>query len=244
MIEAVAATPRIAASSFSSPAICSFKARACFNWSRDGEFVMSARVKETRRKGQCEDGRMEPRYYSGWRFLSFPRRGKHIRFKLYGRGTSSQWDLLADFRAPNPAPGPYPVWKPMTLPATVTRGGLKFTLVKLVSGTKIGRFIPREKPPHTRATCRIEQNGGQAPALFPWRMSAIDATGNKVTYRDIEMGTTNGFVFYDARGLGLSPSEVWRLTIELTDEKVLPEGYPKVGSHIYPIEFLARPTRE
>jgi uncharacterized protein YcfL len=58
------------------------------------------------------------------------------------------------------------------------------------------------------------------------------------------MGTTNGFVFYDARGVRLSPSEVWRLTIELTDDKVLPEGKVKVGSHLYHFEFLARPTRE
>jgi hypothetical protein len=45
-------------------------------------------------------------WISWWDFTSFPRRGKTLRFRIYARKSLAQWDTLADFTLPNPAPSP------------------------------------------------------------------------------------------------------------------------------------------
>jgi hypothetical protein len=143
---------------------------------------------------------------SAWHFSSFPRCGKQIRFRLYGRGVSNQWNLLADLKTANPAPKPYPDWKPMTLPSTVTNRDLRVSLVKLVSGSRIVHYFPGEKRPFTVATFRVEQNGRLTTGWIPQWMDATDATGNEGAFQVIDMGATNGLVFYDAQAGSLSGS--------------------------------------
>src|SRR5262249_52697873 len=74
---------------------------------------------------------------SRWDFTSFPRRGKKVRLRLYAQNDSGTWDTLLDFKIPNPAPGPYPLWTSAKLPATQQRGDLTISLVQLVTGSKI-----------------------------------------------------------------------------------------------------------
>src|SRR5439155_12316159 len=68
---------------------------------------------------------------SSWNFPSYPRRGRALNFRIYGRNSSDQWDALAEFKMPNPTPGPHPVWKPMALPVTRTNGDIEVSLVEL-----------------------------------------------------------------------------------------------------------------
>ncbi len=64
---------------------------------------------------------------SSWNFPSYPRRGKVLKFRMYGRNGLDGWDTLAEFGMPNPTPGPYPVWKGQPLPITRTNGDLDVT---------------------------------------------------------------------------------------------------------------------
>jgi len=66
---------------------------------------------------------------SSWSFPSYPRRGKVLKFRIYVRNSSDQWDTLAEFKMPNPTPGPHPVWKAMDVPVTRSNGDLEVTLV-------------------------------------------------------------------------------------------------------------------
>jgi hypothetical protein len=170
-----------------------------------------------------------------WHFHSFPRRGKRIRVKIYSGGVSNHWDLLADFKAPNPALGSYPVWNAMPMPATVTNGDLSVTLVKLVSAPEnlvnIGGGGLRAC---TTAIFRVQQNGWPTTSWRPGWMEAKDATGNEEggLIQRYSIGETNGLVFVTEVG-DMSQSEVWRLKIPFSDPDESRE-----------FEFLARPTRE
>ena len=150
---------------------------------------------------------------SAWHFPSYPRRGEYIRFKLYRQGVSNQWDLIADIKTTNPARGPYPLWKERALPFTVTNRDLSVSPVKLVSGSKIVHYYPGKRA-FTKATFRVQQNGRQTTNWIPQWMDATDATGNEGAFQVIDMGETNGLVFYDAQAGSLSPSEVWRLKMK------------------------------
>jgi len=59
-------------------------------------------------------------WVSSWDFTSFPRRGRKLRFRLYAEKHGEDWETLADFLFPNPAPGPYPVWQSVPLPFVAT----------------------------------------------------------------------------------------------------------------------------
>ncbi len=155
---------------------------------------------------------------SEWHFLSFPRRGKWVEFKLYGRGASNEWNLLADFKTANPARGAYPHWEPTALPARATNGDMKVSLVGLVSGSKVVDAFPGEKRPFTMATFQVERNGRPTTSWIPERMEATDATGNEGKFNIVYLGVTNGLVFHDAQTSSLSPSEVWRLKVRFKQQ--------------------------
>src|SRR5207302_5219763 len=105
-----------------------------------------------------------------WDFSAFPRRGKRLKFKMYGRNNSDHWDLLAEFKMPNPAPGHYPNWSPMSLPATRQNGDLEVSLVELVSGTKVISYMPKDKRPFTMATFKVAQKGQPTEEWLPDQM--------------------------------------------------------------------------
>jgi len=159
---------------------------------------------------------------SSWKFPSFPRRGRKLKFRIYARNETNGWVLLAEFKAPNPAPGPYPIWKASALPVTKQNGDVEVSLVALVSGSKTIHYMPKDQRPFTTATFKVKYNGQPTEAWLPDRMEATDATGNEGSFQIIDYGATNGLVFYDAQGSSLSPSEVWRLRMRFTHVKDLP----------------------
>jgi len=158
---------------------------------------------------------------SRWKFPAFPRRGRTLRFRMYGRNSADQWDTLAEFKMRNPTPGPYPVWKPMALPATRTNGDVEVSLVDVTSGTKAIHWMPKDQRPFTMARFKVKQNGEPTEAWRPDGMEATDATGNEGSFQIINYGATNGFIYYDAQCSSLSPSEVWRLRMRFIKEREL-----------------------
>jgi len=155
---------------------------------------------------------------SRWTFSAFPRRGKVLTFRIYTRNRSDQWGRLAEFRMRNPTPGPYPLWKPMTLPVTLTNGDLAVSLVELTSGTKAIQSLPGQRP-FTLARFKVIQNGEPTDAWIADWMEATDATGNEADFPIIDYALTNGVISYDAKGTSMSPSEVWRLRVRFRPDK-------------------------
>ena len=158
---------------------------------------------------------------SPWSFPAFPRRGKVLTFRIYSRNNSDQWDKVAEFKMPNPTPGPHPAWKPIVLPVTRTNGDVEVSLIELTSGTKTIHWMPKDQRPFTMARFRVKHNGQPTEAWVPEWIDATDATGNEADFPIIDSGFTNGLAFYDAQGTSLSPSEVWRLRMKLGQEKDL-----------------------
>ncbi len=156
-----------------------------------------------------------------WHFSAFPRRGKILKFRIYGRNSSDGWNTLAEFRIPNPTPGSYPVWKSVALPVTQTNDDMEVSLVDLVSGTKTIHWMPKDKRPFTMARFAVKQKGKATEAWLPDRMEATDATGNEAEFPIIDYGITNGLACYDGQGTSLSPSEVWRIRMRFAQEKNL-----------------------
>jgi beta-lactamase regulating signal transducer with metallopeptidase domain/HEAT repeat protein len=143
-------------------------------------------------------------------FSSFPRRGETLRFKFYVRNDSDAWDTLADFTFPNPVPGPYPIWKPANLPVLQTNGDLQVSLISLTTGAKPLAYHFGIRP-FTRATFNVKVNGQPTDAWGPDHIEVTDATGNEPWWPAANSGTTNGLSYYEIDGVGLSPSEVWRV---------------------------------
>ncbi len=145
-----------------------------------------------------------------WDFTSFPRRGRTLRFRLYERNKLDGWDTLADFKLPNPCPGPFPIWNPSSLPATQKSGGLEVALVGLVSGRKALPYHLGERP-FTKATFEVKENGQVTEAWRPDQMESSDATGNEPMAPMVDMQAPDGQVTYEIQGVSLSPTEAWRL---------------------------------
>jgi len=91
---------------------------------------------------------------------AFPRRGKDVRLRLM-----EDEKLLAEFKIPNPCPGPHPRWTAQPTPFTVTNAGLEITLERFAaqqaawSGRGMARpvCISMSSPPrHSgRALCLV-----------------------------------------------------------------------------------------
>jgi hypothetical protein len=71
---------------------------------------------------------------------------------------------------------------------------------------------------------RVEQNSRPTTGWIPQGLDATDATGNEGSFQFIELGATNGMVFYEAQAGSLSPSEVWRLKMKFKQVNDFPEG--------------------
>src|SRR2546427_2225821 len=95
---------------------------------------------------------------------AFPRRGKELRLHLMKAAES-----LAQFRIPNPCPGPHPRWKAAPIPLVVTNGGLEITLEKFTADSVRLR---------TRCVFVVRENGQESTAWLPWAFEVSDATGN------------------------------------------------------------------
>jgi RNA polymerase sigma factor (sigma-70 family) len=108
----------------------------------------------------------------------FPRRGKEVHLSVLDQGK-----LLAEFKIPNPAPGPYPTWTPEPLPARATNGDLEVLLTgfRAIRPTSEAALMePRTMQRSARTECAFSfnENGRQSTAWTPVLLELADATGN------------------------------------------------------------------
>ena len=163
-------------------------------------------------------------WVSTWDVTSFPRRGKKLRFRLYALKNEDQWETLADFRFPNPLPGPYPVWQAAKPPIAGTNGNLRINLTSLVSGTETVPYLDGLRP-FTKASFETLQDGKPTDSWRPDHMDARDATGNEPLSPKASHGATNGLVYYEIQNMDLSPSEVWRLRMRFVNETATDDSH-------------------
>jgi hypothetical protein len=155
-------------------------------------------------------GAIEPRsttvrglnWITAWNFHSFPRRGKTLRFRWYARNKSDGWDTLADFKFPDPWPGPYPIWNASPLPITQKSNDMEISLIGLVSGVKAIEYNFGERS-FTRATFEVKEHGRTTEAWLPDRITATDATGNEPQVPFANIGATNRLVTLEIQGASL-----------------------------------------
>ncbi len=167
----------------------------------------------------------QPEAVTAWDFSSYPRRGRDLEFKLYGRDRTGGWEVLARFTAANPYPSAYPAWVAHAPPVAKTNGELVVSLIELTSGVEPIRALKLEPRPFTRARFIVLENGKPTEAWRPdWKVVATDATGNEGDFAIIDGGATNGAVYLEMQGTSLNPSEAWRLKLRFAREC---EGDPR-----------------
>jgi hypothetical protein len=163
----------------------------------------------------------DPATIAAFTLEAFPRRGKVLGIRLYTRESNGP---VAEFTAPNPTPGIYPVWMPETYPITRVDGPLNFTLTGLDTGLLICESVRPALPGQlalTRATFRIASNGKPTREWEPARVVLSDATGNQVIN---EIGVSVSGPRYNDKGemeMWLTKSlcadeSAWKLNVEFS----------------------------
>lgn len=102
------------------------------------------------------------------RFLSDPKDGKGVT-------------VIAEFRIPNPNPGPFPTWTPEPLPDVQRAGSVIATLTGFATG--LSRAHPEQaardnEPTITRLGLQLEEPGQTNCLWKPHGIEVSDATGN------------------------------------------------------------------
>jgi hypothetical protein len=168
-----------------------------------------------------------------WIADSFPRRGQTVALRFYTQNANPL--PVAEFTAPNPAPGPHPTWAAEPYPITKRAGDLAFTLVGL-RGAPAGKL---------RATgrFRVTRNGRPTDAWEPVEITVSDATGNLVTEPIGRSDRRNDRVSFRA----LCPYEsAWRLRVEFSQtahSRFPPKQYWTVrGVAVPPRDAIHRTT--
>ena len=104
----------------------------------------------------------------------FPRRGKEVHLRLLEDQT-----IIAEFKIPNPAPGPYPTWTPSPLPTTSSKDGLEVTLAKFAAyQTSPEISAKHERYPRTECVFTLRESGRATVDWTPVVTEVSDATGN------------------------------------------------------------------
>jgi hypothetical protein len=151
-----------------------------------------------------------------WAMDTFPRRGRTIGIRFYQSDGADRWHPEAEFRIPNPDPGPHPTWTAPPPPVRHVHDGVTFSLTGLVTG--IGpdlkaRPLEPGDAPWTRAAFRIEQGGRPAEDWLVETVKVSDATGNHWEPRisaALLDGRDRPFAFQG----GLCPHEAYRLAVQ------------------------------
>ena len=147
---------------------------------------------------------------------AFPRRGQTVILQLFdndGKGP------IAEFTAPNPTPGPHPVWTPEPLPIKKQVGDLTFALTELKAGldSRGGSASPGDIS-LTRASFRITEQGKPVKSWSPVRFEVSDATGNHVSEEvtspfNYKYNYRNGEMRVELQRM-LCIEETWKLRVE------------------------------
>lgn len=147
---------------------------------------------------------------------AFPRRAGRFYLRIYERGAAAQ---AAEFTVANPAPGPYPSWKPDPFPIEKRQGDLAVRLMALATGLtreslRQSRSAGRLDERHTSAdvtgrdrlwalaTFRAAENGAPTDR---WQVASIvisDATGNTASYRPAAAGVGDDYFGFKGGNTG------------------------------------------
>jgi hypothetical protein len=153
---------------------------------------------------------------------AFPRRGNKLRLRLMRDNTK----MLAEFKIPNPAPGPYPKWKALPLPVTARDAGLEVSLIHFRTFQPGSATFMREGVyPRSQCVFRVKENGVES---FGWQSTLLevrDATGNHWRppldgrQREFEQGT----VCVTCLGALWPEEDAWKLRVEFRRTSGFPD---------------------
>jgi hypothetical protein len=121
--------------------------------------------------------------YSAWQLAQIPRRGREVRLRVHVRPADVEdaTPETAEFVLPNPTPGPFPVWQPVSLPARLDAGDCEVIVERLRAGlTAEGLYINYRPHPSRWAALdlAIRRAGKPTDEWVPARIELQDATGN------------------------------------------------------------------
>ncbi len=152
---------------------------------------------------------------------TFPRRGTWVGLRMYGPNREANRKPVAEFRLPNPDPGPHPDWKTQPLPVSVRDGDLECTLQQFTNGgdsrdptraTQMGRVFGSSA--FIQVASRFLGKG--ATRWTPIDVTYADATGNR--YERQGMGRTSSHANKSrlwAPGMLPFCEPAWKVEVEL-----------------------------
>jgi RNA polymerase sigma factor (sigma-70 family) len=153
----------------------------------------------------------------------FPRRGKEVRLRLV-----QDQETIAEFKIPNPAPGPYPTWTPSPLPVASTQDGLEVTLAKFAAyQTSPEISAQHARSPRTECVFTFRENNRETIDWRPVVFEVSDATGNHwLGWPDTPFsGTIGGGNLRSGFRGALWPGEsAWKLRVEFNRTGSFPEN--------------------
>lgn len=156
---------------------------------------------------------------------AFPRRGKELRLRLMYDDSA-----LAEFRIPNPCPGPHPVWKAGPIPVAVTNAELEIILEKFAADTDRLR---------TWCVFRVRENGHRSTTWLPAVYEVSDATGNHWRPAvDPPLQGANGRVIGCFLGALWPDEDAWKVRVEF--RSLDKESKNRLS---FVVEFLAKPEQ-
>jgi len=169
----------------------------------------------------------------GWKLPAFPRRGRTVGLLIETRDGAGRWTRAAEFKVPNPTPGPYPTWTPEPLPITRRDGDLTVTLTQFSTGARKDdprRAAGPDEESWTHTTCRFAQEGHPDSIWQNAGFVMTDATGNTcqsthdLFHKPLPGGEQFSFLgslwpgesawklrFHFIRKAGFTADELWRV---------------------------------
>jgi hypothetical protein len=148
---------------------------------------------------------------------AFPRNGKMVGIRLFQHLVTSDWKQVAEFKTPNPTPGPHLHWKPNPLPDSHKIDNVEFSLASL-----------RVHPPHVSSSStsssvrshwskywtvpefEISEDGHSSTNWTPNTAFIYEANGNCHGPHGVKPQPQNGYLIEDS----LNPAEPWKLRVE------------------------------
>ena len=152
----------------------------------------------------------------------FPRRGQ----EMYLRVMSAK-NLVAEFKIPNPAPGPHPTWNAEPLPLSSTDGDLEATMAKFRAYQTSAETAEREsRYPRTECVFVCQEDNRKTVAWLPVSFDVSDATGNHWrSHPDSRYsGTEDGEVRSGFLGALWSGESAWKIGVEFRRVAEFPES--------------------
>lgn len=155
---------------------------------------------------------------------AFPRRGKQLRLQLMNVD-----HLVAEFKIPNPCPGPHPRWKAEPLPVVLTNAGIEVVLEE---------FTADHDQLKTQCVFLIRENGKESTAWLPSAFEVSDATGNhwRPAPGSPQKASTGNRLIGWFLGALWPEEDAWKLRVEFK-----PSEKDSKSKATWAVEFLAKP---